>query len=177
MAQVRTATGWTTVTTAAGDKLGLTPTAAKTTNYTAAAGDEVTCQPVTTMTVTLPTAPPDGSVVLVRLRGSAGSTVGVYAGGSDAMMAGTSPTPLTTNGQWALFQYQTSVTGWWQFGGFEAATTSISAFSGPTGDYDFNYYRLKDIAPATAGDDAMSRNASDARYLPALVPTAVQTAA
>lgn len=103
--------------TALSDRLGLTPTAVKTTTYTAAAGDLVPCDTTSAgFTVTLPTAPADGSVIAVKhvIRGST-NVVTVAAGGSDVFNksgGGTSQT-ITLVNQGMLFQYKSSSAVWY----------------------------------------------------------------
>ena len=110
---------WTAITGAGGaDKLGLTPTAVKTANYTAAVGDFVPCDTATTgsFTVTLPTAPADGSVIGAKQIAVSGSrVVTIAAGGSDVFNVAAGPTTrtLTVLNQAILLQYKSSSAIWY----------------------------------------------------------------
>lgn len=108
---------WAT-TPAGADKLGLTPTAAKTANYTAAVGDLVPCDTTSgAFTVTLPTAPADGSVIAIKVvaPSPAVNAVTYACGGSDVFNragGGTTGT-LALVGQSALLQYKTTGAIWY----------------------------------------------------------------
>ena len=99
------------------DKLGLTPTAVKTSAYNAVVGDFI---PVDTtsgsVTVTLPTAPADGSVIGVKqvIRGST-NTVTIAAGGSDVFnkAGGATSATLTVVNASVLLQYKNSSAIWY----------------------------------------------------------------
>ena len=101
-----------------GDRLGLTPTAVKAGGYTASAGDFV---PVDTtsgsLTVTLPNAPSDGSVVCVKLVKPATIVASAYVAcaGSDVFNKASGSTTLTLAvlNQAVLVQYQASTKIWY----------------------------------------------------------------
>lgn len=100
------------------DKLGLTPTAVKTANYTAAVGDLVPIDTSTVnVTVTLPTAPADGSVIAVTLVTLGFGTGTVACGGSDHIdVASTGPTSITMNwtGHHMVLQYRAANAVWYR---------------------------------------------------------------
>lgn len=99
---------------------GLVPTAVKTTNYAAAAGDLV---PVDTtsgaVTVTLPNAPADKTIVAVKhvIQGGT-NTVAVACAGSDVFnkTAGATSAPLTLLAEGVLLQYKASGAIWYVIG-------------------------------------------------------------
>jgi hypothetical protein len=101
----------------AADKLGLTPTAVKTSAYTAAVGDFV---PVDTtsgsVTITLPTAPADGSVIAIKhvIRAST-NTVTIARGGADVFnkAAGSTSLTLFDANTSMLLQYKTTGAIWY----------------------------------------------------------------
>jgi hypothetical protein len=99
------------------DKLGLTPTAVKTSGYTAAAGDFV---PVDTssgaVTITLPNAPADGSVVEIKLiKQSSNNAVTIACQGSDVfnIASGVTSAKLPFLHQSILLQYKSSSAIWY----------------------------------------------------------------
>lgn len=107
---------WATI--AAGGS-SLTPTAVKTANYTASASDFV---PVNTtsgsITITLPTAPADKSIVGVKQVIQGGSnTVTIAAGGSDVFnkTSGSTTLTLTLVNQGVQLQYASSSGIWYVF--------------------------------------------------------------
>jgi hypothetical protein len=113
---------WATPTASAADRLGLTPTAVKTSAYTASAGDLV---PVDTtsaaVTITLPTAPSDGSVVAVKYitQGSTSNylnNVTVASAGSDVFNKTSGPTSILIKllNTTMIFQYQSTGAIWHQ---------------------------------------------------------------
>jgi len=99
------------------DKLGLTPTAVKTGNYTAAAGELVPCDTTSAgFTVTLPTAPADGTVIAVKHVIQGGTNVVTIAlGGSDVFnkTGGATTATLPTLAQEMLLQYKASGAIWY----------------------------------------------------------------
>lgn len=99
------------------DKLGLTPTAVKTTGYTAAVGDLVPCDTTSAgFTVTLPTAPADGSVIAVKLVIQGGTNaVTIACGGSDVFnkAAGATTGSLSILAQAMVLQYKASSAIWY----------------------------------------------------------------
>lgn len=112
---------WTTP-AAAGDKLGLTPTAVKTaTTYTAAVGDFVPCDTTSNaITVTLPTAPADGSVVGVKLVIQGGTNaITISRGGSDVFNKAGGSTSLTLSSLLGhvIVQYKSSSSIWYVVSG------------------------------------------------------------
>jgi hypothetical protein len=125
------------------DKLGLTPTAVKTGGYTASAGDFV---PVDTtggsVTVTLPNAPADGSVVCVKLVLPAvivASAVVACAGSDVFNKAGGSTTAtLTLLSQAILVQYKASTKIWY-----------VVADDLPLAQLDTRYPKATITTPAT----------------------------
>jgi hypothetical protein len=100
----------------------LTPTAVKTANYSAAVGDLVPCDTQTTgaFTVTLPTAPADGSVVAVSLvKQASTNAVTLAAGGADVfdVAGGTTTATVVSLFQVETFQYKASTAIWYRLSG------------------------------------------------------------
>ena len=95
----------------------LTPTAVKTTTYSAAAGEFVLCNAASPFTVTLPSAPADGSRAGAKivLPTSAPSTITVACGGSDTLNRTSGPTSLTLTlaGQAVTMQFVAGSPGYW----------------------------------------------------------------
>lgn len=115
--------------TSSADKLGLTPTAVKTANYTAVVGDLVPADLATTgsFTVTLPTAPADGSVIAVKVVATSGArTCTVAAGGSDVfnIASGVTTKVLSRVNEVALVQYKSSGAIWYVVGAGTPAANS-----------------------------------------------------
>lgn len=91
-------------------------TAAKTTTYTAAVGEFVPCDATSGgFTVTLPTAPADGSVVTVKKTDSGSNTVTVARGGSDVfnVAAGATSMSITKQDQAQRYVYKSSGAIWY----------------------------------------------------------------
>lgn len=95
----------------------LTPTPVKTANYNAVVADFVPCDiSGGSFTVTLPTAPADGSVIEAKIiNWAAGNTLTVAAGGSDVfnIAGGVTTTVLLFNNQGVMFQYKASTAIWY----------------------------------------------------------------
>lgn len=118
--------------------LGLTATGMKSADYTAAAGEWVMVAGYETVTVTLPAAPPDKTVVDVFIYGSGGS-VTLAAGGTDALISEGGPSTFTlldasTGIVGSLWCYQ-AATGVWApvVFGFDVAVGKIVG-AGATGN-------------------------------------------
>ena len=124
--------------------VGLTPTGVKTGNYTARPGDFVLVNASpNAVTVTLPAAPPNGSLVGVSLVGSAHFLVAtpltVRASGTDvidAVPASTTSIGFPVTGSTAILQYQTATGTWYtqstggQLPGAPAANSPQAADAG-----------------------------------------------
>ena len=98
---------------------GLTPTAVQTGTYPANPGDLVITNAVSgNVTVTLPTAPADKTVIgakMVNTTLSSGYTTSVAAGGSDVFntSGNTTPRVLYLSNQTVILQYQASIATWY----------------------------------------------------------------
>lgn len=107
---------------------GLTATAVKTANYTAVGGDYIPVNSSSgTITVTLPTAPADGTQVAVKLVAGANSCIVSRGGSTDVfnVAAGPSTLTLSTAGIGVTLRYSAS-TGIW----YSLDSTPLSAMSG-----------------------------------------------
>lgn len=94
--------------------LGTTPTAVKTSAYPAQPGDLVECDTTGgAFTVTLPTAPPDKTVIDVYLENGT-TTLTVASGGSDVFgkTGGTNTSTLTTAAQKKRYMYSSALAVW-----------------------------------------------------------------
>src|SRR6185369_11404808 len=109
----------------------LTPTTEKTANYIAVAGDLVLCDgTISAFTVTIPTAPADGTrvgVKLVKPSNATSFTITVALGGSDHINRTTGPTSttLTRLGRTLNFQYKASNSVWYVTESDEALERSV----------------------------------------------------
>ena len=98
-----------------GALLGVGPTSVKTGAYTASPGDLVPCDCSSAgFTVTLPTAPPDGSTIVVMVVNGANS-VGVIAGGSDGFNFAGGASPVLKLGQTLRLQYSAGSAIWYGY--------------------------------------------------------------
>jgi hypothetical protein len=128
------------------DKLGLTPTAVKTSAYTAAAGDFVPCDTTSGgFTVTLPTAPADGTVVGIKhvIQGST-NAVTYATGGSDVLnkTGGATSGTLVLLAQAVVLQYKSSSAIWY------IVTTDV-----PVAQTDLRYAPLGTLTTSTKTAD------------------------
>lgn len=103
--------------TGSADKLGLTPTAVKTTNYSAAAGDFVPADISSAgWTLTLPTAPADGTVIGVKVIAyTYPNVLTLQLGGSDVfnVAGGAQSGTLAILNQATLLQYKATGAIWY----------------------------------------------------------------
>jgi hypothetical protein len=132
------------------DRLGLTPTAVKTSAYNALPGDWVLCDvSAAGFTVTLPTAPIDGTVIAIKIVvffSTSGGALTVAAGGSDVFNVASGPTStfVFRLNETRIFQYKASAAIWLDIGASDfiqsndggtttntSALTSIAAFFMP----------------------------------------------
>jgi len=107
----------------------LSPQTVKTTAYTAAPGDLVPVNASSgAVTITLPTAPSDRSIVLVKKVDSSANAVTVATGGTDLFETAVGPTSLTLTNlyQSVLLQYYATSGIWY-------ATASYGATGGGSG--------------------------------------------
>lgn len=114
----------------------LTPTAVKTSAYNAVVGDFVPVNVTSaSVTVTLPTAPADKSVIGVKLVATASShTVTVAAGGTDVFdISGTSTVSLSTVSQAVYLQYAASPAIWYMIANFVSPSAG-GGITPPAGD-------------------------------------------
>lgn len=129
---------WTTITIASSaDRLGLTPTAVKTANYNpAVVGDFVPCDiSAGGFTVTLPTAPADGSVIGVKIvKTAAGKVLTIALGGSDVfnIASGATSATLQRNGACMLMQYKASSAIWYVVATDMPRSVAVSATQNTT---------------------------------------------
>ncbi|HXB12071.1 MAG TPA: hypothetical protein VNZ45_08815, partial [Bacteroidia bacterium] len=89
----------------------LQPTAVKTSNYTAVRNDFVPADITSSWTLTLPTAPTDGTQIGVKIVAPSSPTnsLTINCGGSDVInISGTTSLSLTRTGQEKIFQYKSS---------------------------------------------------------------------
>jgi hypothetical protein len=118
--------GVSTIAASGGGGSSLTPTAVKTSNYTASAGDYAVISTASNaVTVTLPTAPANGTQVGVTMIAQASTNaVTVTCGGSDVFSVASGPTSLVLSYlyQLKIFQYETSNAVWNIVAGYDAAT-------------------------------------------------------
>lgn len=101
-----------------GTPVGLTPVGPKTGNYTAKPGDFVLVSgsQLASVTVTLPAAPPNGTLIGVSLINAPESGLTVQASGTDvigAVPAGTTSVTPAVIGTVFVLQYQTSTGTWY----------------------------------------------------------------
>lgn len=123
--------------------LALVPTAVKTNAYTAAAGDLVPVDTTTgAITITLPTAPADRTVIGIKMIASATTpnAVTFATGGSDVINKSGGPTSgtLTLLNQGVLLQYSASSAIWY-----------VEADDLPLGQLDLRYQKVTVVATAT----------------------------
>lgn len=109
----------------------LTPTAVKTTTYTAVVFDYVVCSTTSGgYTVTLPTAPADGSVIGVKIVAITGTNAVIVAtGGTDVFNISSGGAALTLNllDQDVILQYKTGSPGIWYIVKGDPGFTSLFA--------------------------------------------------
>lgn len=110
-------------------------TAVKTTTYTAAAGEYVPCDATSGgFTVTLPTAPADGSMITVKKTDSSSNVVTISRGGSDVFNAsgGATSVSLTRQGQGIRLVYKATGAIWYVLDHISDSDARLSNTRTPT---------------------------------------------
>lgn len=170
------------VTTAIASRISsLVPTALMTTNYTAAVRDFVTTNTTGgNITITLPTAPADGSIVGVKMAILGGGFTTTIAGSVFNKAGGSTTLILTYVNQGVLLQYSVALTGWYVMSddlptsavnslistfqnvtstGFTAFGDSLSAGTGATNAYLYGFVYL--VSKAIGGPFLTYANPGD----------------
>lgn len=92
---------------------GLTYTATKTGNYTAAASEYVVCNATSSFTVTLPTAPAEGTQIGVLLKALSGTNVVTIAAGGADTISGNHNSKLYVANDFLVLQYNATDDVWY----------------------------------------------------------------
>jgi hypothetical protein len=129
---------WAGITTVAGNFAQLlTPTAVKTGPYTAAPGDFVPVDTTSSgVTITLPTAPADATIIGIKMVTQGGSnTVTIAAGGSDVFnkSGGAATASLALINQGDLMQYKASTGIWYLYANYLSLTSLDNRYLQLTG--------------------------------------------
>lgn len=152
----------------AGVAAKLTPTTSKNSNYTAFAGDLVICDLIGNITISLPTAPADGSEVgiLIKSAASGANMLTINRGGSDTIAGGTGNTSayMFGAGSSVRLRYQASSTVWLPAHAPYPYNTPLNTFSTPFNSVQMGLQKIASLGDATTGTDALNRQSADARY-------------
>lgn len=147
----------------------LTPTTVKTGNYTAAVGELVLVNINSNFTITLPTAPPDGSEVGVEATAGSGGNYAttIVRGGADSIAGAaisTTTVYLYGSGSSVRFRYYAAITSWLPIFSTHPFNTPLNVFGAPVNSVQGGLQRYASMGTAIAGDDGVSRNFGDGRY-------------
>lgn len=117
----------------------MTPTAVITTNYTASPGDFVVCNVTSaSITITLPSAPANGTMIGVKLIAFAGSNlIAISASGTDVFEVVAGPTQISVRSLWrtVILQYNAANGVWARMSGFVSMVNFGDIFYGaPSGN-------------------------------------------